>query len=162
MKSRYPLAQWSDRHRLRLERGQTVGGRRCAHVEGGDKLWKRSCDTFVAAQNLDACPKNIALRLARGAMNSIDWRSTILRWRGGVQLWGVGRGCRSGASTAGMKGTERPARPFGSQAAYAEIRRLERSRGAGKVGAGRIRAWRSVVGCTSSGPSASRSTRAVA
>ena len=79
-------------------------------------------------------------------MNSIDWRSTILRWRGGVQLWGVGRGCRSGASTAGMKGTERPARPFGSKAAYAEIRRLERSRGAGKLGASRIRAWRSGCG----------------
>ena len=90
---RCPLFQWSDRRRLRLGEGKRSRGRdisnsiardrivppargslavlllRAQHpVEGGDNLGKSACDTFVAPLTLG------------GAMNSIDWRSTILRW----------------------------------------------------------------------------------
>jgi hypothetical protein len=65
---------------------------RSTPVESGDNLWTKQFDAFVMPLTLRSLINKDPMALARGAgMKSIDWRSSILRCRGGVQPGSVGR-----------------------------------------------------------------------
>ena len=102
MKSRYPLVQWSDRRRLRLERGKRSGDGDLSHTVARDcprpaapsqpccwainTLWKAgiSCGKghvtlLLLRRTWQHVPK-YRIAACTGDHELDNWRSTILRW----------------------------------------------------------------------------------